>query len=79
MASVVILRSNFASTAWKSEFADRLIDLCPEMNPDVADEVADSVVLHARDMDPAIAAKNWASLHGLVVDEASQSSVASRA
>ena len=60
MADVVVLRSNFDNTAWKSAFADSLIGLCPELNPDAADELADSAVLHAKDLDPSTAARRWA-------------------
>ncbi len=66
MAGVFVLRSNFATTAWKSDFADSLIGLCPSLNPDAADEAADSVVLQARETAPAAAAHHWASAHGFV-------------
>ena len=66
MADVVVLRSNFDNTAWKCAFADSLIGMCPDLNPDAADELADSAVLHAKELDPAVAARRWAGARSLL-------------
>jgi len=68
MTTVINLRTNFAASLWKVAFADTLIRLCPEMNPDAADEVADAEVGHGKDVDPIVAATRWARRHGF--DEA---------
>jgi hypothetical protein len=64
MTTVINLRTNFAASLWKVAFADTLIRLCPEMNPDAADEVADAEVGHGKDADPIVAASRWARQHG---------------
>lgn len=39
---VVVMRKLFISSAWRRAFADTLIRLRPEMNPDAADELSDT-------------------------------------
>ena len=39
--------------------ADALIRVCPDLNPDAADEVSDSEVLRYGDIDPSLPAMNW--------------------
>lgn len=61
---VVNLRTSFAASQWKVEFADSVINLCPEINPDAADEAADAEVVRCKDVDPVVAATRWARRHG---------------
>lgn len=43
--AVTTMRSNFASTGWRMAFANELIRLQPDLNPDAADEVSDAMYL----------------------------------
>jgi hypothetical protein len=45
---------------WKRRFANRLIKLCPEMNPDAADEISDQECRHAARIAPDVAAERCA-------------------
>ena len=59
MANISVMRKNFDGTDWKRSFADAVIRLRPDMNPDRADELSDVEYLHARHVDPAVAALRW--------------------
>lgn len=59
MANVSVMRRNFGSTEWKRAFADAVIRLRPDMNPDRADELSDAEYLSAKHVDPAVAASRW--------------------
>jgi hypothetical protein len=59
MSTITVLRSNFDSTHWKRAFADCLMSLRPDMNPDAADEISDKEYLQAKDFDPSAAARRW--------------------
>lgn len=48
--------TEFPSSSWRRAFADALIRLRPELNPDVADELSDSAFLSLADLEPASAA-----------------------
>ena len=54
--NVVVLTSEFPSSAWRQAFADALIRLRPDLNPDVADELSDSAFLTLADLDAPSAA-----------------------
>jgi len=49
---------------WRRRFADSLIKLVPEINPDAADELSDSQFLESAGEPPDRAALNYASSHG---------------
>jgi hypothetical protein len=56
----VLKRSTeFPSSAWRQAFADALIQLRPELNPDVADELSDSAFLSLADREPSSAAASY--------------------
>jgi hypothetical protein len=48
------------SLTWQHEFADALIGLRPDMNPDAAEELSDSALLDLSDLQPSDAAALWA-------------------
>jgi hypothetical protein len=74
MANLAVLRSAFLGTSWKCEFAESLTELQPELNPDAADEISDSVYGRLADLTPKEAAKTWLSgkLSGPSAAEASE-------
>ncbi len=55
--NVVVLNAEFPSSSWRRSFADALIRLRPDMNPDVADELSDSAFLSLGGLEPGGAAK----------------------
>lgn len=55
---IVTLRKSFLSSPWRRAFADALIKLRPDINPDAADELSDSA---------------WGALSRLQPDEAAAS------
>ena len=64
MATIINLRAKAALSAWKIGFADCLIQLCPDMNPDAADEAADDEAAQWKDSEPGVLAVRWALRHG---------------
>jgi hypothetical protein len=54
--NVVVLSAEFPSSSWRRSFADALIRLRPDMNPDVADELSDSAFLSLGELEPGGAA-----------------------
>ena len=54
--NAVVLTSEFPSSSWRRAFADALIRLRPDLNPDAADELSDSAYLRLADQDPGNAA-----------------------
>ena len=48
--------NEFPSSAWRRAFADALIRLRPDLNPDAADELSDSAFLSLADQEPSRAA-----------------------
>jgi hypothetical protein len=48
-------------SAWRSAFADALIKLQPDMNPDAADELSDAAFMDLSNLPPNEAAARWAS------------------
>jgi hypothetical protein len=52
----VVLTAEIQCSSWRRAFAGALIRLRPDMNPDTADELADSAYLSLADLDPASAA-----------------------
>lgn len=54
--NVVVLSAEFPSSSWRRSFADALIRLRPDMNPDAADELSDSAFLTLADLEPGDAA-----------------------
>ena len=61
MGTVAPLIGSFDSAPWKQSFADTLIRLCPALNPDVADEVADAEYRASKELGPKVAAARWAA------------------
>jgi|GEM_PF-5334231 len=59
MASVVAIRPELEPRLWKIRFADAVIALCPDVNPDAVDEASDSEVAAFRLLEPAAAARLW--------------------
>jgi hypothetical protein len=55
--NVLVLNTEFPSSPWRRAFADALIRLRPELNPDVADELSDSAFLRLADQEPGSAAR----------------------
>ena len=64
-SKVTVLRSGLEKTgtksAWKWAFADALIRLCPDLNPDAADEFADSELIDSGFLDAELAAQRCAA------------------
>jgi hypothetical protein len=54
--NVIVLSAEFPSSSWRRAFADALIRLRPDMNPDAADELSDSAFLSHADLAPGVAA-----------------------
>lgn len=54
--NVIVPTSKFPGSAWRQEFADALIRLRPDLNPDLADELSDSAFLTHSDLDASSAA-----------------------
>jgi hypothetical protein len=59
MPKVVAARPQVDSHLWKVQFSDTVIAMCPELNPDAADEASDAEVAHALLSDPVAAARRW--------------------
>jgi hypothetical protein len=59
MTKLAILRTAFLGTSWKCQFAEHLTRLRPDLNPDAADEISDSVYPHHDRFTPAEAARRW--------------------
>ena len=57
--NVLVLNTEFPSSAWRRAFADALIRLRPDLNPDVADELSDSAFLSLADQVPSSAATRY--------------------
>ncbi len=53
---VVVTGTDFPSSSWRRAFADALIRLRPDLNPDTADELSDSAFLSLADLAPDNAA-----------------------
>jgi hypothetical protein len=54
---------------WRRRFADSLIKLVPDLNPDAADELSDSQFLENAGQPPDRAALEYAAAHGWTADE----------
>ncbi len=59
MTKISVMRRTFEGTDWKRAFAEAVIRLRPDMNPDRADELSDTEYLESRHVDPAVAAVRW--------------------
>jgi hypothetical protein len=59
MSNVVEIRLEFLERMWKMQFADCVLAICPEVNPDAADEASDTEVIQFAGEDPAAAARRW--------------------
>ena len=55
--NVAVLTSEFPSSSWRRAFASALIRLHPELNPDAADELADTAYPRLANLDPDQAAE----------------------
>jgi hypothetical protein len=55
--TVTTLVTTFRRSAWRRQFADCLIKLRPDMNPDAADELSDKEYLLTPQLHPEIAAQ----------------------
>ena len=62
--NVVFLASAFPSSPWRRAFADALIRLRPDMNPDAADELSDSAYMSLGDLPPDDAATRYGECDG---------------
>lgn len=56
----VIEKTLSRSLVWQYEFADALIGLRPDLNPDAAEELSDSAFQDLSDLRPSDAAALWA-------------------
>jgi hypothetical protein len=61
----VAVTSGSRSGWWRRSFADALIRMQPELNPDAADELSDVAYLRMADLDPERAASLYALKSGL--------------
>jgi hypothetical protein len=52
----VVPGTEVPSSSWRRAFADALIRLRPDLNPDTADEISDSAFLSLADLEPDNAA-----------------------
>ena len=52
----MVTANGFASSSWRQAFADALIRLRPDLNPDALDELSDSAYMRLAEMDPGNAA-----------------------
>lgn len=55
----VLPSSDAGGSAWRRQFADALIRMRPDMNPDAADEISDSAFHVLGEFDPACAAARY--------------------
>lgn len=60
MGTVTTLIAEPDGSPWRQSFTDTLIRLCPALNPDVADEVADAEYKVNKELGPKLAAARWA-------------------
>lgn len=60
MGTVTTLIAEPDGSPWRQSFTDTLIRLCPALNPDVADEVADAEYRVNKELGPKLAAARWA-------------------
>ena len=56
---LVLPNADLNGSSWRRLFADTLIRLRPEMNPDAADELSDSAFLSFGELDPCSAAERY--------------------
>jgi hypothetical protein len=59
MTNVVAIRPDIEARLWKVRFADSVIAMCPDINPDAADEASDNEIRSSSRLDPVTAAKRW--------------------
>jgi len=78
--NVVVLSAEFPSSSWRRSFADTLIRLRPDMNPDAADELSDSAFLTLGDLEPGDAAALCSQGNGALASpaQAAQTSLSGR-
>ena len=57
--------SKVPSSAWRRAFADALIELRPDLNPDVADELSDSAFMALSDLDTRSTATRYSQFGDL--------------
>jgi hypothetical protein len=62
--NVFVLNAQFPGSAWRRTFADALIRLRPDMNPDAADELSDSAYVRLGELEPGEAALRYAEGRG---------------
>jgi hypothetical protein len=58
-SKVVAIRPDIEARLWKVRFADSVIAMCPDINPDAADEASDDAIRASSRLDPVAAAKLW--------------------
>lgn len=63
---VEVLTTVLTSSGWRRAFADALIKLRPDMNPDAVDELSDAAHLRLADMLPAAAAALYSQGGGVM-------------
>lgn len=59
MTKISVMRDSFEGTDWKRAFAEALLHLVPDMNPDRADELSDGEYALFRKLEPAAVARHW--------------------
>jgi hypothetical protein len=62
MGEIVTLRDGKDQREWKCAFVSALVGLCPDVNPDSADEASDAE--YCEGLDPVLAATHWAARLG---------------
>ena len=62
MGKVTAFREGHGEALWKGEFVAAVLDLCPDLNPDWADEASDAEF--REELDPAEAARRWVARQG---------------
>ena len=62
MGKIVAFREGHIEARWKGEFVAAILDLCPDLNPDWADESSDAEFREG--LDPVQAARRWVARQG---------------
>ena len=63
MGEIVTLRDGQDLRDWKCTFVAVVVSLCPDINPDAADEASDTEF--CLEIDPSLAASMWVEQQGL--------------
>jgi hypothetical protein len=60
------IKTPFRGAQWRQQFADSMISMCPELNPDAIDEMADAEYSVSSDLEPETAARSYAVSHRFI-------------